>query len=212
MLQALGAAHVAQIGVSKFFVGPGINPIHHDDPLPKCKERCPVPRHPAHRSTSFTSTKVLGKDMLVSGEIRLDTLAWFAWLEAETSISFSYPLFDPACGYIVGFMTVRKERKQRGHEYWSAYRRRNGRLRKRYLGASRSVTRARLEAIAAAFQSEGAAQRAAADLAQKEEERVQWQEPLPSPQMSSEEGRAMVLDVTREEPRNMDNAVARAAR
>jgi len=113
---------------------------------------------------------------LPSGQIQVDTSAWFEWLEAETSISFSYPLFDPACGYIVGFMTVRKERKQRGYQYWSAYRRRNGRLRKRYLGASRSVTHARLEAIAEAFRQEGAAQRAAAEVAQKEEEAVGvWQ-------------------------------------
>jgi hypothetical protein len=147
---------------------------------------------------------------LPTEKIELDTAAWFVWLEAATSVSFSYPIFDPACGYIVGFMTVRKERKQRGYEYWSAYRRQNGRLRKCYLGASRSVTRARLEAIAAAFRSEGAAQRAATEVAQKEEERIQWQEPPPSPRTSSEEGCALVLDVTTEEPRNMDNAVRRA--
>ena len=147
---------------------------------------------------------------LGSEEIRLDTSAWFAWLEAETSISFSYPLFDRVCGYIVGFMTVRKERKQRGSAYWSAYRRSNGRLQKRYVGPSRQVTLARLEAIAERFRQEGAAQRAAMDVARKEEEVVQWQEPAPSPQPSSEEGRALVLDVTREEPRNMDNAVPHA--
>ncbi len=144
---------------------------------------------------------------LPTGEIELDTPAWFLWLEAATTISFSYPIFDPACGYIVGFMTVRKERKQRGYQYWSAYRRRNGRLRKRYVGPSRQVTLARLEAIAEAFQQEGAAQRAVAEVARKEEEVVQWQEQTPSPQPASEEGRALVLDVTREEPRNMDNAV-----
>jgi hypothetical protein len=51
---------------------------------------------------------------LPTGEIELDTPAWFEWLEAATTISFSYPIFEPTCGYIVGFMTVRKERKQRG--------------------------------------------------------------------------------------------------
>ncbi len=145
-----------------------------------------------------------------TGEIRLDSAAWFEWLEATTSVSFSYPLFDPACGYIVGFMTVRKERKQRGYQYWSAYRRRNRRLQKRYVGRSRQVTLARLEAIAKRFGQEGAAQRAAAEVARKEEEVVQWQEPPPSPQPSTEEGRALILDVTREEPRNMDNAVTAA--
>ena len=110
---------------------------------------------------------------LPTEKIQLDSAAWFAWLSAGATLSFSYPIFDRRCGYIVGFMTVRKERKQRGNEYWSAYRRQNGRVRKRYLGASRSVTRARLEAIAAAFQSERAAQRVAAEVARTEEEGVQ---------------------------------------
>jgi hypothetical protein len=141
------------------------------------------------------------------GEIRLDSAAWFEWLEAATSVSFSYPLFDPACGYIVGFMTVRKERKQRGYQYWSGYRRQNGRLRKRYVGPSRQVTKARLETIAEGFRQEGADERAAAEVARKEEEAVQLQEPPPSPQSSTEKGRVLILDVTRKEPRNMDNAV-----
>jgi hypothetical protein len=144
---------------------------------------------------------------LPTGAIELDTPAWFAWLEAATTISFSYPIFEPACGYIVGFMTVRKERKQRGYQYWSGYRRRNGRLRKRYVGPSRQVTRARLEAIAEAFRQEGADERAAAEVARKEEEVVQWQEPAAAPQPACAEGQALVLDVTREEPCNMDNAV-----
>ena len=42
--------------------------------------------------------------------IRLDTPTWFAWLEASSTECFSYPLFDPGQGYIIGFMTVRKER------------------------------------------------------------------------------------------------------
>jgi hypothetical protein len=147
---------------------------------------------------------------LPTGKIELDTPAWFEWLSAATTISFSYPIFEPACGYIVGFMTVRKERKQRGYQYWSGYRRRNGRLRKRYVGPSGQVTKARLEAIAEGFRQEGADERAAAEVARKEEEVVQWQEPTPAPQPPSEEGRALVLDVTREEPRNMDNAVQHA--
>ena len=146
---------------------------------------------------------------LPSGGIELDSEAWFAWLESETSLSFSYPLFDPACGYIVGFMTVRKERKQRGRLYWSAYRREHGRLRKRYLGAARTVTQARLNAVGVAFRQDGAEQRAAVEVARKEEEAVQWQEPLPTPQPPREEGRALlILDVTSKESRNMDNAVA----
>lgn len=140
-------------------------------------------------------------------EVRLDSAAWFVWLEVPRNISFSYALFDPSCGYIVGWMTVRKERKQRGYSYWSAYRRRNGRLHKRYVGPSRQVTQARLDAVAEAFQQEGAAQRAAAEIAHDVDEPLQYPEEAPSPQQPSDAGRAQVLDVTSEEPRNMDNVV-----
>jgi len=82
----------------------------------------------------------------------LDTPDWFTWL--ETATSFSYPLFDPACGYIVGFMTVRKEARQRGGTYWSVYRRCGPSLRRVYLGRSECVTSDRLEGIARALRDE----------------------------------------------------------
>ncbi len=81
--------------------------------------------------------------------IYLDTLAWFAWLEAPTTTRFSYALFNRAQGYIDGFMTVRKERRQRGTAYWSVYRRQGQRLRKLYLGTSAALTQTRLEQVAA---------------------------------------------------------------
>ena len=55
--------------------------------------------------------------------ILLDSPAWLAWLEAPTTRRFAYPLVDPARGYIVGVMTVRKEGRRRGGAYWTAYRR-----------------------------------------------------------------------------------------
>ena len=82
--------------------------------------------------------------------IRVDSPAWFAWLEA-TGTSFAYPIFDPAMGYIVGCMTVRKEQRQRGGHYWVAYRRCQGHLRKVYLGASARLTQACLDRLAATF-------------------------------------------------------------
>ena len=88
--------------------------------------------------------------------IRLDTPAWFTWLEAATTERFSYPLFDPRCGYIIGFMTVRKERRQRGGQYWAVFRRQGARLCKIYLGRSAAVTQARLEAIAAQLRTRAA--------------------------------------------------------
>jgi LuxR family maltose regulon positive regulatory protein len=80
--------------------------------------------------------------------IHLDTAAWFAWLAAPTTTRFSYALFNRARGYIDGFMTVRKERRQRGTAYWSAYRRQSHRLRKRYLGPSAALTQTHLEQTA----------------------------------------------------------------
>jgi hypothetical protein len=80
--------------------------------------------------------------------IRLDTPAWFVWLEEPTTRRFAYPLFDAAKGYIVGVMTVRKERRVRGGAYWTVYRRGPGHLHKVYLGRTSAVTHARLEAIA----------------------------------------------------------------
>lgn len=82
------------------------------------------------------------------GDLRLDTPAWFAWLEAPKTRSFAYGLVDPAQGCIVGLMTVRKERRQRGDWYWSVYRREGKRLQRFYLGCSGQVTQARLEQIA----------------------------------------------------------------
>ena len=83
--------------------------------------------------------------------VQLDSPAWFAWLEEEGSTSFCYPLFDARCGYIVGFMTLRRERRVRGGRYWVAYRRGQGRLRKVYLGLSSHLTHARLETVAQQF-------------------------------------------------------------
>jgi LuxR family transcriptional regulator, maltose regulon positive regulatory protein len=92
---------------------------------------------------------ILLDDQTVGPTIQLDTVAWFAWLEEPTTVRFSYALFNRTRGYIDGFMTVRKERRQRGTTYWSAYRRQGHRLRKRYLGASAALTHAHLEHLAA---------------------------------------------------------------
>ncbi len=80
--------------------------------------------------------------------IRLDTPAWIAWLEEGATTRFAYPLYDPTKGYIVGVMTVRKERRTRGGAYWTAYRRCGPRLHKVYVGRAAAVTQARLEGIA----------------------------------------------------------------
>ncbi len=80
--------------------------------------------------------------------LRVDSAAWFTWLAAPTTRMFSYPVYNHAHGYIDGFMTVRKERRQRGGAYWVAYRRCQGRLRKVYLGATSRLTQACLDRVA----------------------------------------------------------------
>lgn len=87
-----------------------------------------------------------------AGCVQLDSAAWFAWLEAVTTTRFSYPLYDRAVGYIVGWMTVRKEQRQRGGCYWVAYRRLGGQVRKVYIGSGEAVTAQRLQAIASQLQ------------------------------------------------------------
>ena len=73
---------------------------------------------------------------------------WFDWLDSPTNNSFSYAFYNQAQGYIDGFMTVRKETRQRGTLYWSVYRRQGAALRKLYLGSSAALTLDKLEEIA----------------------------------------------------------------
>jgi LuxR family maltose regulon positive regulatory protein len=90
-------------------------------------------------------------DPTLTAAIRLNTPAWATWLEQERATGFAYPLFDPAQGYIMGWMSVRTERRQRGGAYWVAFRRCQGTLRKVYIGRRAAVTPARLAAIAHAL-------------------------------------------------------------
>jgi hypothetical protein len=96
--------------------------------------------------------RVYGPNLPIGG-IVLDSPAWFEWLESPEAGSFAYPVFVPERGYIVGFVTVRKERRQRGSLYWVAYRRDGQRLRKVYIGPAAQVTTPRLEGIVAQWQS-----------------------------------------------------------
>jgi hypothetical protein len=108
------------------------------------------------RKPARVSEGALYAPNLLDGSIELDSAAWFSWLEQDATRSFSYPLFDARCGYIIGFMTVRKEARERGGWYWSVYRRQRGRVWKCYLGPSSSVTAARLEQVASSLLRERA--------------------------------------------------------
>jgi LuxR family maltose regulon positive regulatory protein len=68
-----------------------------------------------------------------------DSPAWFAWLDQVSSFAFLGKN---------GHFTARKEAKQRGDRYWSAYLATGEQLTKKYLGKSADLTLARLEHIA----------------------------------------------------------------
>lgn len=59
--------------------------------------------------------------------VQLDSPDWHAWLADETHCSFHF-------SHPSGDFTARKERKQRGQQYWVAYRHANGKMYKVYLG------------------------------------------------------------------------------
>jgi hypothetical protein len=71
--------------------------------------------------------------------IRVGTPAWYAWLNEVTSFSFESS---------EGTFTARKERVQRGGQYWKAYRHSGGKLLHTYLGKSEGLTLSRLIKVA----------------------------------------------------------------
>jgi predicted ATPase/DNA-binding CsgD family transcriptional regulator len=66
--------------------------------------------------------------------------AWYNWLAAESNQSFAFKNH-------LGKFTARRERKHQGW-YWYAYRKREGKLRKAYLGKTEEMTLERLNAVA----------------------------------------------------------------
>src|SRR6516164_1111982 len=65
-----------------------------------------------------------------------DSPEWFAWLDQTSSFAFVGKR---------GHYTARKEAKQRGGHYWSAYRATSEHLVKKYLGKTTDLSLARLE-------------------------------------------------------------------
>jgi LuxR family maltose regulon positive regulatory protein len=75
-------------------------------------------------------------------EIAVGSPSWVDWLREPSTRSFSFS------GQL-GTFTARKERRVHGDEYWTAYRKRGGRLRKAYLGKAEKLTLERLNDAAA---------------------------------------------------------------
>jgi len=85
------------------------------------------------------SEPLLWREDEASQAIRIGTPAWYTWLTDTTT--FSFESSD-------GKFTARKERVQRGGEYWKAYRRSHGKLLHSYLGKSEDLTLTRLTEVA----------------------------------------------------------------
>ena len=73
--------------------------------------------------------------------IAVGSASWIAWLTDPATRSFAFR--SPRGAY-----TARKEWRTRGGEYWTAYRRHSGRLRKAYLGKAEHLTFDRLDEAA----------------------------------------------------------------
>lgn len=75
-------------------------------------------------------------------ELRVGTPAWYAWLQTAMCFRVRSPF---------GTFTLRREQagNQRGNWYWRAYRRRNGKLYRVYLGTAEEVTLEQLKTAAA---------------------------------------------------------------
>src|SRR5215472_1052496 len=78
--------------------------------------------------------------------------AWYAWLSTARSFAFRSAF---------GSFTARKEQasNKRGGWYWRAYRKRDGKLHRVYLGKSEELTLDRLNAVAAALAAQNAIER-----------------------------------------------------
>jgi LuxR family transcriptional regulator, maltose regulon positive regulatory protein len=78
----------------------------------------------------------------VVADVAVDSPSWFAWLDDPATRSFSFR--GPT-----GTLTARKEHRRGSVEgYWTAYRKRGGKLRKTYLGKAEKVTQHRLDEAA----------------------------------------------------------------
>jgi ATP/maltotriose-dependent transcriptional regulator MalT len=87
------------------------------------------------------TTPIVMNDRLITYReaIRLDSPQWYEWLE-------THPLFAFQSQH--GKFTARKELHARGGEYWKAYRKREGKLYRLYLGKSENLTYDSLQSAA----------------------------------------------------------------
>ncbi len=86
-----------------------------------------------------------------SAQVTVGSSGWYSWLETASTFTFRSEH---------GTFTARKERagNKRGGMYWRAYRRRQGKLYRAYLGKSEELTLERLKAVAAVLAGQGPAE------------------------------------------------------
>src|SRR6266571_7626136 len=82
-----------------------------------------------------------------SDPVMVGSEAWYCWLAAEQHQSFAFR-------NQLGIFTVRRERRGQ-HGYWYLYHKREGKLRKAYLGKTEQMTLQRLNAVAATVVVQG---------------------------------------------------------
>jgi len=103
--------------------------------------------------------------------------AWYSWLTSESVQSFTFRSH-------LGTFTARRERKRNGW-YWYIYRKRQGKLRKAYLGRAKEISLERLTAVTETLVSRGLADTGVMNHASIEA--------LPSPSASSVDDRKRAL-------------------
>jgi LuxR family maltose regulon positive regulatory protein len=101
------------------------------------------------RRTPYVADGVLHvPELRNDSEIEVDSASWTAWLTNPATRSFSFRGSS-------GRYTARKEHRSRGGEYWVAYRKLGGKLRKAYLGKAQDVTLNLLNEVAATLTGHG---------------------------------------------------------
>ena len=100
-----------------------------------------MPRNPEIPRADYQYLRYQDEDGEGNELIRVGSKRWFEWLTLENTRSFAFEGYQ-------GHFTARKENKQRGSEYWYAYRWLNGKTTKAYLGTSNKLTRDKLNEVA----------------------------------------------------------------
>jgi hypothetical protein len=89
--------------------------------------------------TALVEHNLLTQSDASADGIPVDSPAWYAWLANATSFTFRSAH---------GTFTAHKEHRSPTQAYWKAYRRRQGRLHRVYLGTSHELSLDRLNAVA----------------------------------------------------------------